>query len=434
MRERKRVFELIKKNLINKGAIHIIVGSFITKFVSFFGSIFLVRILSKQDYGVLSYYENFLSYFIILAGFGLAVGIQRYIILADTIEEKKTCYINALQIGNVWNIGLIVIALTFFLFYPHPDAFKDCFSIALMLTLCIPAIYILNASLSTLRAMFEYKGYAVMAFISSFFLIVMRIIGAAINGIAGTVLFRLLCEIICACICLLYVYFKFFNNVSAGVLKKTFVKERNIYSIQMMFTNGLWAIFMLNDLFLLGQLIGNEVLIADYKVAYVIPANLSILTAAVGIFVSPYFTKKEKENDWNWIGKKCKLVLTATIVTMGVCSLLCFAMAKPLIVLMYGEQYISAVPIMRLLLVASFLNNGIRATIANIFSSIGFQKINLIVAVIGMAIQIILDIILIPLYGGFGVACSSAIVYLIMSTVLIVIFLRMIKNRGEGHE
>ena len=45
--------------LYNTGALHITIGTFATKFVAFFGSIVVVRLLSKQDYGLMSYVENF---------------------------------------------------------------------------------------------------------------------------------------------------------------------------------------------------------------------------------------------------------------------------------------------------------------------------------------------------------------------------------------
>ena len=36
------------------GALHVVIGTFSTKFVAFFGSIVIVRCLSKADFGMLS--------------------------------------------------------------------------------------------------------------------------------------------------------------------------------------------------------------------------------------------------------------------------------------------------------------------------------------------------------------------------------------------
>ena len=407
------------KKLKNKGAFHIIVGNFITKFVSFFGSIFLVRFLSKSEYGILSYYENFVSYLIILSGCGLVSGVLRYMVLLPTTEEKKKCFIYALRRGSYWNLLLVLLGMILMVFYPHPQTFSDFFYIGILLVLGIPFIYLINVSLSALRALFAHKQYAVISFVTSSLLIIARVIGAMLNGgVEAVTLAKIIVEIICALCCVLYLWKKYFGNVRCINIEEKIIKKMNTYSFQMMLTDGLWAIFMLNDLFLLGQFSGSETVVADYKVAYVIPANLSIITSAVGVFVAPYFTKYENEGSGKWVREKTILVLKITGSIMAIASITCFILAKPLIVFLYGKEYLSAVPVMQVLLLASFFNNGIRATIANILSAIGIQKLNLYIASGGMLMQVILDIYLIPVLGGLGVAYSSVIVYMFMSVAL----------------
>ncbi|MGM9987347.1 MAG: oligosaccharide flippase family protein [Bacillaceae bacterium] len=427
-----KLLKTIKQSIVDKGAAYVIIGSFLTKFVSFFGSVFLVRVLSKTEFGVLSYYENFIGYFIIFAGFGIATGIQRYLLLLDTNEEKKACYLNALLSETLWNIGLVACALIFFKFYPHPQAFEGYYYVAIILTLCLPFIDLMNANMSSFRAMFDYKDYAILTFFTSFLLVSMRIVGAVAGKLLGTVVFRLVGEILCAAFCCVYFYCKFFFRIDIKKNNKIFIKERNVYSLQIMFTNGLWAIFMLNDLFLLGQIAGSESMLADYKIAYVIPANLAIFTSAIGTFVAPYFTKKENERDWKWIEEHFKLLLFTNISIMFFITLLCFLLAKPIVILLYGQKYISCVPVMKLLIIASFFNNGVRATIANVLSAMGEQKKNMMVACVGIILQILLDVILIPIIGSIGVALSNSVVYILMSVILIAIFIKWTKQKTNG--
>ena len=68
------------KAVWEKGLFHILSGSFLTKIVGFFGSIFIVRVLSKQEYGILGYLENMYSYVFIIAGMGLSNAILRFVI------------------------------------------------------------------------------------------------------------------------------------------------------------------------------------------------------------------------------------------------------------------------------------------------------------------------------------------------------------------
>ena len=119
---------------------------------------------------------------------------------------------------------------------------------------------------------------------------------------------------------------------------------------------------------------------------------------------------------------------------MGVACILCFVLAKPIILLLYGQQYLNVIPLMQVLLVASFFNNGLRQTLANILSAVGKQVVNLIIAGVGIVLQITLDIIIIPKYGGIGLAWASSIVYFFMGISLLIIVyknfynIKLIKN------
>lgn len=79
------------KSVMSKSAHYVVMGSFLTKFVAFFGSIFVVRILTKQEYGLLSNVENIYSYALIFAGLGLSNSMLRYVVLIDD-KNKRTYY------------------------------------------------------------------------------------------------------------------------------------------------------------------------------------------------------------------------------------------------------------------------------------------------------------------------------------------------------
>ena len=83
----KRILDGIKA-IFQKGLVHILAGSFMTKLVSMFGSIFLVRILTKEEYGVLGYLENIYGYVLVLAGMGMANVVLRYVVLGNSPEKK----------------------------------------------------------------------------------------------------------------------------------------------------------------------------------------------------------------------------------------------------------------------------------------------------------------------------------------------------------
>ncbi len=417
--------------LLNRGAFHVILGSYLTKFVSLFGSIFLVRILSKNEYGVLVYYENFIGYFVILMGFGSAYGVLRFMVLPDSFEEKKGIFKYAFNYGSLANLFLIFVSLLFLLKYPHPKVFLGYTSVIHLLVFSLPFSFIMQLGLMSLRALFDNKRYATLSFFSTFTIVFFRVIGAVYGGVTSTVTLRLIAEVLCSFICLIAVHSIYFRQTHCQPTDKKTRKKFRSYSLQIMITNGLWTVFMLNDVFMLGQLSGSESIVADYKVAYVIPANLSVLVAAIGIFVAPYFTKHDSQGNHKWVQAKTPLVLKWTSFILAPIVAICAICAKPIINLIYGEAYLTATPIMRLLLLASYINNGVRAPLANILSAIGKQKVNLLVAGGGVILQIILNIFLIPRRGAIGVAVASTIVYAIMSTILGVFFFKKFRSNAS---
>lgn len=275
-----KIFEYIRV-LQKKGAIHILVGSFIQKFVAFFGSIFVVRTLSKQEYGLLSYVENIYSYALIFAGLGLSNAVLRYIVLAR--ENEKRAYYNYIIKHSVIRDIVIAMAICVInVFVKYPDDFSEA-------KLWVPVIAfltifqdIVNNGLYAIRAVFKNKLFAYLAVGSSVLLIVGRIIGACVYNVGGVVVSRVVLNAFIG-VAIIPICIKMFSK-STYQLDAAKKKEINAYSIQYMITNGLWAIFMLNDLQMLSMFCADSAIVAEYKVAYLLPANISIFATAIGKF------------------------------------------------------------------------------------------------------------------------------------------------------
>lgn len=419
------------KSLYDTGAIHIVVGSFVTKFVAFFGSIFVVRLLSKSDYGVLSYVENIYSYAFVLAGLGLMNAALRFVVKAET-SEKKRCYVDYIvRRGFLYDILITIVIVVVNFFAVYPDEFSDAKKWVPIIAFLVPFQDLVNELLSILRACFKNKLYAYLSLLVSTMLIAGRVVGAKIFAIGGVVCSRVIINAIFALFGMLLV-FKFLLNKKDKSLKLSIAekKEVNSYSLQYMITNGLWAIFMLNDVFLLSNICNDAVMSADYKVACVIPGNISIFATAIGTYVVPYFVKNE--DDISWVRRNFYKVFVITAFVVFVVALLIVVISKPLIVLMYGEQYLNIIPIMRVLLLAAFVNSGLRYPIANILASMGQIKYNFKISLIGVLAQVILDFILIPRFNMYGAAMSNCIVYFIMAVYLFVSFWGLYLKRNNN--
>ena len=433
-----RIKDLIVKvkeytgQLWEKGAFHIMAGNFATKFVTFFGSVFLSRALSKEDLGILTYMENLCSYAYIFVGVGMANAILRYNVLSKAPEEKKAFLAFALKRGIFFDILLIFIVVAVNAIYPHKEDFIVAKSLIPILIMALPLQDVIGQIQMNERAMFNNKRYAIFSVTSAAFIIVARVSGAKICGLKGVVIGIVIINVIIAIFFVASSYKKYFEGVKTRCVSKEIKKESSLYGLQYMITNGLWGIFMLMDIFLLGNLLGDATIVADYKIAYSFPVNMSIFSGAIGVFVAPYFIKNEKNEEW--IRTNYIKTMIVTIGIMGCVAVGLFVLARPLIWL-YGEKYYNVIPLMRVLIISCFIDTVFRSTTANILSAIGKIKHNMIISGCGFILQVCLNFFMIPMFGAYGVAYTSIIVQVIMSISVFAVFNKMydivsfVKNR-----
>ena len=214
-------------------------------------------------------------------------------------------------------------------------------------------------------------------------------------------------------------YHKYYRKVKIVIIEKSLKKEASAYGIQYMITNGLWGFFMLIDIYLLGHISSNAVAVADYKIAYSFPANMAIFSSAIGIFVASYFIRNE--NNTEWVKKNYKRLLKEGALLQGAVGVMLYILARPLIWL-YGAQYYNTIPLMKMLIIGSFIETAFRFPTANILASIGKVKYNMIISAAGLILEIILDILLIPRYGAYGIAYATILVRSLMAVALFMVF------------
>lgn len=417
--------------LYNEGALHIFIGNFITKFVAFFASLFIVRLFSKSDYGLLGYAENIFGYIYLLAGFGLTNSLLRYIVVSEDKNKKYKIYNYVIKKSTLINVGITILALVILFFlYPYPLDFKMVKYLIPFIVLSLPFHSLTDSTIMALRSLFKNKKYAYLSCALGVSVVVGKYIFSRVFGIKGAFCSNLIIYGIWAIILMIIVRNDFPKKPEAVLLDKKEKKEIDVYSFQYMVTNGLWTIFMLNDIFLLGRILGDSSIVADYKVAYALPGNISLFSSSIGIFAAPYFVKHEKDNPW--IKKYYGLLMGGSIVLIGLVVLILVVWAGPIISFLYGKEYVNVVPVMRMLLLASLINNIFRYTNANLLSAMGKVRVNLYVSAVGIILQVILDMLLIPKYGMMGVATASVIVYLMMAMAVIVTFYKLfLRRRAE---
>ena len=402
--------------LYDKGALHIMVGTLLTKFVAFFGSIVVVRLLSKDQYGLLSYVENLYSYVLLIAGFGLSNAALRYLVLAKDDVAKQSCYNFIAKNCLLRDFFIIVVCFFGLLLYDISNISEGVNTIILIALLSIPFHDFVNLNLYSIRSAFLNKKYAYLAFALASCLILGKVVGAYLfKSVTKIFIIQLLT----------YLFFSVFlcdikslKNRFRDDLSDAEKTTINKYSLQYMVSGGIWVFFMLNDIFMLSLFMPDVRVIAEYKVAYVLPAQLSIISTSIGMFIAPYFTKHE--SDKKWIKRHTLFACFLTLSVISFLSVIIMIFTESIISFMFGEQYLNVSVLTRWLLISAVLNAGLRYTLANILGALGRLKANIVISGVAVCVQLILDYFLIPVYGSFGVAYTNLIVYIFVTVALVV--------------
>lgn len=410
------------KSIWELGGFHVVGGNFLNKFVTFFGSVLIVRLLTKNEYGELSYIENLYSFLYLLAGFGISNAILRFVILEKDIEGKKAVFNYMVKIAIVINIFIILLGFVANHYYPHAETFTYAAGLLYIMMLMLPAQYFFDNNIALKRAFLDNKSFAYYNFAYATTVIIGKCMGAYSGGLEGVVVLGVVIQYAFALVIYASNRKKYFNKVKKTDMYVDKYKKKKIwtYSIQYMFTNGMWTLFMLVDVFLLGVFIKDPTIIADYKVAYAWPANISIVCSAIGMFISPYFIKNEE--NYKWVRTNYRKVFILNFIIVFIIAMVMYIAAKPLIFIYGGEAYYNVVPLLRTILISSFINNGLRYMTANCLAAMGKIQANMIVSFMGLVSQIILNLYFIPKFGAYGPAYSGIIVYSLMAITLFLVF------------
>ena len=413
-----RIFKSGVATLIKKGAMHILIGSFIVKFVAMFSSAFYSRLFEKGDYGVLGYVENLFGYALLIAGLGLTNAVYRYVVKADTEEKKFAYYAYAVKRAFVYDIIITVLAIAFFAFvYPHAEGFTQAKYLTAIIMLALPFQSLFNTNLACFRSLFDNKRYAAFSVTSSIAFIMLKLLFAYLFSLDGVFYARAIVYSVFAVFMLFVLRKKYFgerNLFRAGQLTKAEKKKVHSYSLQYMVTNGMWALFTLNEVMLVGVM-GTNVDVANYKVAAILPACLALFSSAISIFVSPYFIKHEDNHKW----VRSKLVKTMTAIALLVIpigAVMCL-LGKWLLYI-YNPAYADVAPLMCVLVLSASVNLIFRECIANVLATTGKVTANMIVSFGGIAVQMLTIILFTGKYGSFGIAWTSVGVYALMAIAL----------------
>ena len=377
-------------------------GRFVTLGISFFIGIYIARYLGPANYGLLNYVMSFVGLFGFLASFGVEGIVSREIIKDH--DKKDELIGTAFYIKLIGSFIAILSVFAVSLFTT-----KDIFTLGLI---WIFSLSFIPQAFGVIEIYFQSqvlsKKVVSAQIISNVLSVVLKIICITFDkGIFWLTLIFLIEASIHGTI-LLFSFRKFGNHIrdwrfNAGIAK-SILKD----SWPLMLSSVAIGIFMKIDQVMIKNMLGNEQA-GIYAVAVKLSEAWYFIPVLICGSLSPSIMKAysiSKELFESRIKKLYSLMFWSSFAIAIITTFL----AYPIIKILFGDYYLGSVIVLQIYIwagISVFLGVVLgQFLLANNLTKIGFYN-----TLLGLLTNIILNIILIPIFGISGAAFATLISY-----------------------
>lgn len=387
----------------------------------------MIRLLGQSEFGLYSLIGSLVAYLSVL-DMGLGNTIVRYVSKNRAVGDKKSeSELNGLFLTVYSVIGLITLIVGSILYFNIENMFGSTLSLDQIERAKIMMILLIfNIAISFPLSVFASLMQAYERFV---FLRVFNIISVLLKPVIalpflfmgyGAVTLVVTATIVNIACLLTNVYycFKYLDiNFSKGHFEKAFLYEISGYAFFIFLNAIMDKIYWGTGQFILGMVSGT-IQVAIYAIAmqfmnmYMQFSNAisGVLLPKVTMMVANGATKIELTNLMIKIGRLQYIIIGYILVMF-------FLIGKEFIYLWAGENYLSAYPMILILMIGLLIALVQNAGIA-ILQAMNLNCYRMTAYTIVAVINIFTSVILAKMYGGLGCAISTAVALLI-STGLI---------------
>lgn len=391
-------------SLKEKGFFNIFSATIINSVISFVYGIFIVRLLSQNEYGTFTYVQNIINFGVLFCSMGVNLGVLQFCSENTEIQNKYQYSRFAAVFGSICSVVVTVIMILYTRVDGSNTARLTFYTIEFSF---MPILYFAKDWIvSNLRWQLRNREYANVMNVHSVTNALFAIMGAWLAGIDGVIFGICLSYLSAVLLGLYYIKQDLLPSVrTAKALEKVQIGRFLKYSVTMCVVNVLISVLFTVDIFVIGNVMKDSAEIAMYKTACLIPFALNMIPNSIMTFVYPHVAAHR--DDRNWLKMYMKRLYAANFCInflIGVC--LYFA-APLLIAILFGNRYEGILPVFRILVISYIVSSSLRTPSANLFGILRQEKTALAVSVGTAILNICLSITLVTRFGIMGAAYSS---------------------------
>ena len=362
--------------------------------------VWVARYLGTEQYGLFNYAFAFISLFTPIFTLGLDDVVIRQ--LVNESSDKKEILGTTFALKLIGGIVSVLLAIGCALLLGE----KNTLTVWLIAILALTGIF---RTADTIDLWFQSQvqsKYTVIAKNIGYLLSTLLKVGLILNEAPLiTFAWATLAEIVIGGIGLISIYqVKGFSKIWNWKWSFTTAKNLLRESFPLIFSGFAILIFMKIDQIMLGQMKG-DIEVGIYSAAVRVSELWYFIPTAIVSSVSPSIYAAKEKSERHYYKRIGQLLRLLTYISLAIAIPMTF-LSKNVILIMFREEYIEAAKILAVHIWASlFVFMGV-ATLPW-FIAEGLNHVSLGKTLLGAILNIILNYLLIPEYGGLGAAIAT---------------------------
>ncbi|WP_135536955.1 flippase [Halostella pelagica] len=380
--------------------------------------IFIARVLTTDAYGEVSLGIAVMSISVTVGLVGLDQGIARYVSRFEDDRDVRGVWITGLVIAITLAL-LLTAALVVFLDETHQLLFDQARSRGLLLVFvaAIPFVVGLKVTVGAIRGLENtiYRTYSYdIIYRGMRILLVVGLLYAGYGIVAAG--YAYLAAAIGALIAAHYLLNRLFPLFGPF---RTHTREMLTFSAPLVLSTLLTLLLTKADTVMLGFFRSSHQ-VALYSAAYPLANGLPVILASFGFLYLPLASRLDVDDKTQEINEIYKVTTKWIFIVTFPLFVTFVAFPSDMLTLVFGEEYAQA-SLALIILSSGFFVQAAYGRSLDTLSALGYTNYILLANVFAFTLNIVLNLLLIPMYGFLGAAIASAASYTLLNVVQYVV-------------
>ncbi len=416
--------EVVNESLqkIAKGTVIIFTGTIIGLLLGFISMIVLIRFTTRGEYGVYSLSFTILSIFVVISTLGLGDGSTRYIAYFRGKGDQRNV---GSVISSSMKIALIAsVALATISFFVSDFISVNIFHIPELSTplkifsIVIPFSVLINVFIAIFRGFgrFDVKVYFHDVMRPVLFLLFLTAVVLFNLPFIGIFYAYILSITVTCVVFVIYILKKCTRSIGNNGVSKLMAKKLLFFSVPLLAVSMLTMVMSWTDTLMLGYFKTPEV-VGVYNAALPLASILATVTASIGFLYVPIISQLYSKNQMQEIERSYAISTKWCFIGTLPLFFIFFLFPETVLNLLFGSRYICAAIILQVLSLGFIFNSYFGLNYYTLITT-GKSKFLMQCFLISAAINITLNIFLIPPLGAIGAAIASASSFAVIEVIM----------------